>query len=173
MRREERVTVQGPVKEQQPDGMSHRGGGGTRGGAGANFMRAGEILPPLQTPKLTLPHAHTALPKPPKISKFQKNSKNSKNSKRKIQKNSKNAKIPKKTTSLNDEMLPRNYPPVNVHGLQVPSQQGCPSGVRLFFFSHSLQPTVLGYGLGVRSWGTVLGYGLGGAGLRLTVPDAG
>ena len=25
MRREERVTVQGPVKEQQPDGMSHRG----------------------------------------------------------------------------------------------------------------------------------------------------
>ena len=28
MRREERVPVQGPVKEQQPDGMSHRGGGG-------------------------------------------------------------------------------------------------------------------------------------------------
>ena len=28
MRREERVTVQGPVKEQQSDGMSHRGGGG-------------------------------------------------------------------------------------------------------------------------------------------------
>ena len=26
MRREERVTAQGPVKEQQPDGMSHRGG---------------------------------------------------------------------------------------------------------------------------------------------------
>ena len=26
VRREERVTVQGPVKEQQPDGMSHRGG---------------------------------------------------------------------------------------------------------------------------------------------------
>ena len=25
MRREERVTVQGPVKQQQPDGMSHRG----------------------------------------------------------------------------------------------------------------------------------------------------
>ena len=25
MRREERVTVQGPVKEQPPDGMSHRG----------------------------------------------------------------------------------------------------------------------------------------------------
>ena len=28
MRREDRVTVQGPVKKQQPDGMSHRGGGG-------------------------------------------------------------------------------------------------------------------------------------------------
>ena len=27
MRREERVTVHGPVKEQQPDGMSHRGWG--------------------------------------------------------------------------------------------------------------------------------------------------
>ena len=27
MRREERVTVQGPVKKHQPDGMSHRGGG--------------------------------------------------------------------------------------------------------------------------------------------------
>ena len=26
MRREERVTVQGPVKKQQPDGMSHGGG---------------------------------------------------------------------------------------------------------------------------------------------------
>ena len=26
MRRDERMTVQGPVKEQQPDGMSHRGG---------------------------------------------------------------------------------------------------------------------------------------------------
>ena len=31
MRREERVTVQGPVKKQRPDVMSHRGGGG--GGA--------------------------------------------------------------------------------------------------------------------------------------------
>ena len=30
MRREERVTVQGPVKKQQPDGMSHRGGGGPK-----------------------------------------------------------------------------------------------------------------------------------------------
>ena len=35
MRREERVTVQGPVKEQQPDGMSHRGGGG---GLGPDLM---------------------------------------------------------------------------------------------------------------------------------------
>ena len=31
MRREERGTVQGPVKKQQPDGMSHRGGGGGAG----------------------------------------------------------------------------------------------------------------------------------------------
>ena len=30
MRREERVTVQGPVKEQQPNGMSHRGGGSSQ-----------------------------------------------------------------------------------------------------------------------------------------------
>ena len=30
MRRDERVTVQGPVKKQQPDGMSHRGGGGSQ-----------------------------------------------------------------------------------------------------------------------------------------------
>ena len=28
MRRDEWVTVQGPVKKQQPDGMSHRGAGG-------------------------------------------------------------------------------------------------------------------------------------------------
>ena len=34
MRRDERVTVQGPVKEQQPDGMSHTGGGGAVGAAG-------------------------------------------------------------------------------------------------------------------------------------------
>ena len=27
-RREEGVTVQGPIKKQQPDGMSHKGGGG-------------------------------------------------------------------------------------------------------------------------------------------------
>ena len=31
MRREERVTVPGPVKKQQPDGMSHGGGGGGSG----------------------------------------------------------------------------------------------------------------------------------------------
>ena len=31
MRREERVSVQGPVKEQQPDGMSHRGDDPRRG----------------------------------------------------------------------------------------------------------------------------------------------
>ena len=30
MRREERVTVQGPIKKQQPDGISHRGVEGTK-----------------------------------------------------------------------------------------------------------------------------------------------
>ena len=45
MRREERVTVQGPVKEQQPDGMSHgRGGAGPdvcgRHGAGGAARHA-------------------------------------------------------------------------------------------------------------------------------------
>ena len=44
MRREERVTVQGPVKEQQPDGMSHRGGGGGRDA----LEGGGGTLPPLQ-----------------------------------------------------------------------------------------------------------------------------
>ena len=32
MRRDERVTVQGPVKTQRPDGMSQGGGGGYTGG---------------------------------------------------------------------------------------------------------------------------------------------
>ena len=39
MRREERVTVQGPVKEHQPDGMSHRG----RGGGGAEHSPAAPV----------------------------------------------------------------------------------------------------------------------------------
>ena len=41
MRREERVTVQGPVKEQQPDGMSHRGGGGGRGTRQFGYVPSG------------------------------------------------------------------------------------------------------------------------------------
>ena len=41
MRREERVTVQGPVKEQQPDGMSHRGA------LGAPSTISGKELPGL------------------------------------------------------------------------------------------------------------------------------
>ena len=53
MRREERVTVQGPVKEQQPDGMSHRGappppmhpcqGGGERCRRIASSAASGQI----------------------------------------------------------------------------------------------------------------------------------
>ena len=42
MRREEQVTVQGPVKEQQPDGMSHRGG--TVLGVGGTVTRSGGSL---------------------------------------------------------------------------------------------------------------------------------
>ena len=48
MRREERVTVQDPVKQQQPDGMSHRGGGlgtcGGHGGRGKLWRRAAVAL---------------------------------------------------------------------------------------------------------------------------------
>ena len=39
MRREEQVTVQGPVKEQQPDGMSHRGGWSDRKAPMVPLMR--------------------------------------------------------------------------------------------------------------------------------------
>ena len=52
MLREERVTVQGPVKNQQPDGMTHRGGGAEvlpsltcQGVSGC--PRPGAIRPPL------------------------------------------------------------------------------------------------------------------------------
>ena len=38
MRREERVTVQGPVKEQQPDGLSHGQGGGAEPEGGDDAM---------------------------------------------------------------------------------------------------------------------------------------
>ena len=44
MRRGERVTVQGPVKKQQPDGMSHRGGGGgTDGGIRVKWPTDGAV----------------------------------------------------------------------------------------------------------------------------------
>ena len=41
MRKEERVTVQGPIKKQQPDGMPHGGGGGRSG--------ASSMLVPMRT----------------------------------------------------------------------------------------------------------------------------
>ena len=50
MRREERVTVQGPVKEQQLDGMSHRGSGWVESGvAGSKVGWVGLVqnTPPL------------------------------------------------------------------------------------------------------------------------------
>ena len=50
MRREEWVTVQGPVKKQQPDGMSQGGGGvverGTKGHKLISSIQMHEILPP-------------------------------------------------------------------------------------------------------------------------------
>ena len=48
MRRGERVTVQGPVKEQQPDGMSHRGGQNEhpQGNEGRPMGCAGGMVPP-------------------------------------------------------------------------------------------------------------------------------
>ena len=52
-RREERVTVQGPVKKQQPDGISHRGGGGGKGRVGAWLINTGPHLKlPSQGPRL-------------------------------------------------------------------------------------------------------------------------
>ena len=50
MRREERVTVQGPVKEQQPDGMSHRGSGWVKswvGGSKVGWVGLVQNTPPL------------------------------------------------------------------------------------------------------------------------------
>ena len=47
MRREERVTVQGPVKEQQPDGMSHRGV--PTPPSSASLSIGGEARPPVGT----------------------------------------------------------------------------------------------------------------------------
>ena len=45
MRREERVTVRGPVKEQQPDGMSHLGEGVVQGPShGAQRVQAKPLL---------------------------------------------------------------------------------------------------------------------------------
>ena len=45
MRREERVTVQGPVKRLQPDGLSHGGGGGGGGGSGAELLNGALVKP--------------------------------------------------------------------------------------------------------------------------------
>ena len=46
MRREERVTVQGPVKKPYPDGMSHRGGGGAEGEGGSKDCKTAQ--PPVR-----------------------------------------------------------------------------------------------------------------------------
>ena len=44
MRREDRVTVQGPVKKQQPDGLSHRGSEATKKFV---YLKSPSILWPL------------------------------------------------------------------------------------------------------------------------------
>ena len=55
MRREDRVTVQGPVKKLQPDGMSHRGAGLAASDARANFV---EWLLPTPSPPPPPPPLH-------------------------------------------------------------------------------------------------------------------
>ena len=52
MRREERVIVQGPVKEQQPDGMSHRG---SRGGGDAMVLVCLPLAAPIGLSPLYFP----------------------------------------------------------------------------------------------------------------------
>ena len=74
------------------------GGGGDeflRGLFRGGHFRRGKISPPLHIPKLTLPHAHTALPKP-QISPGE-----------------------YFATSLEDEIFTRNHPPTLVEGLEV------------------------------------------------------
>ena len=66
MRREERVTVQGLVKEQQPDGMSHGGGGGGGWDPPTPNPRPDPPRPQKQPwpgfPWLSPPHDHTFAP---------------------------------------------------------------------------------------------------------------
>ena len=55
MRREERVTVQGPVKKQQPDGMSQRGGGASvRCGPPQSALHVWGIRRPAKPPAASL-----------------------------------------------------------------------------------------------------------------------
>ena len=59
MRSEERVTAQGPVKKQQPDGMSHRGRGGVAQGLGIRLFAFGGAHWPLATAHSDPPCART------------------------------------------------------------------------------------------------------------------
>ena len=67
MRREERVTVQGPVKEQQPDGMSHRLGGVGRGARALHLSFALHLSQGYRhlRPRLHTLHGVQSVPAPP------------------------------------------------------------------------------------------------------------
>ena len=65
MRREERVTVQRPVKKQQPDGMSHRWGGG---GLGRSRELQHRLAPTLPRVRLSRPPSQPIPPvRPPRL----------------------------------------------------------------------------------------------------------
>ena len=61
MRREERVTVQGPVKEQQPDGMSHWGGSSPSPDAPQNATLRGKCVGPSRRPSDGPPECRVGL----------------------------------------------------------------------------------------------------------------
>ena len=83
MRREEQVTVQGPIKKQQPDGMSHRGvrstpiqstsfasfGSGIGDGREVGFWECRSIKATIHAPEVafpsTLPSSSTRVPPHP------------------------------------------------------------------------------------------------------------
>ena len=64
-RSEERVTVQGPVKKQQPDGMSHGGGGGAlENGVGSPPSPSIQLSPPPPPSQIVLCCGHMAMAVP-------------------------------------------------------------------------------------------------------------
>ena len=68
MRRDERVTVQGPVKKQQPDGMSHGGGGGGTVAPGVGYGARPRPLDLFRAPQ-TLFHSIACIAVPQVLSR--------------------------------------------------------------------------------------------------------